>query len=81
MDKIVNYLKPYCSRLNSLYVWEAPSDKGVIDGEKNGVFNVEQRNKLLSEKNMFERNVILKNMLFKKICSIDSEDNEKIIFK
>ena len=81
LDKIVNYLKPYCSRLNSLYVWEPPSDKYLINGENDEIFSVEERNKLLSEKNMFERNVTLKNILSKKIYLTDSPDNKKIIFK
>lgn len=81
LDKIVNYLKPYTYYLNESYIWDTPSEEELLDAVGKGILNAEQFNELISEKNMVERNVILKKRMFEIIASTNSLEFKKIIFK
>jgi len=81
IDKIVDYLKPLSYSLNSSYTWDTPANKEVLEAKEKGVFNSEQCNVLISETNMFERNVVLKKLLCKMLTDASSPETKKVIFK
>ncbi|WP_155241936.1 hypothetical protein [Clostridium pasteurianum] len=81
INKIVNYLKPYSSYLNKSYIWNTPLEMELLDAVENKIFNEIQFNELISEENMFQRNVILKKMICKIILSTNSAETKKKIFK
>lgn len=81
IEKIVNYLKPYTSIIDSSYNWDTPSNEQIIEAEKNQIFSINQGNELIAEKNMFERNVLLKKVLFNNLGSTQSIELKKHIFK
>lgn len=81
LDKIVKYLKPYTYYIDDLYKWSTPSDKDLTDAVEKGILNTEQFTELISEENMFKRNVILKKSIFQIITSTNSSEFKKVIFK
>lgn len=81
IEKIVNYLTPYTSMIDSSYIWDTPSNEQIIEAEKNQIFSIDQSNELIAEKNMFARNVLMKKMLSNNLGSTQSVDLKKYIFK
>lgn len=81
IDKIVDYLKPFSQELISTYFWDTPSDRDMLNAFEDQLFNKEQYETLLSQKNMFTRNVELKKILSVSLSKTESEDIRKKIYK
>lgn len=81
IDKIVAYLKPYTTNINTSYMWDTPANEELLHAKDSGMFNTEQFNVLISEKNMLERNVLLKKILCSILSSTNSSESKKMIFK
>lgn len=81
INMVINYLKPYSYHLDTSYIWDTPNESQLLDAVEKGIFNMTQLNKLISEKNMFERNVILKKMLYTILSATNSPETKKMIFK
>jgi hypothetical protein len=81
IEKIVNYLKPYKLFLKDSYIWNTPSEAELFEAVEKNILNITQYNELISEKNIFERNVILKKILCEILCSEELIENRKKIFK
>lgn len=63
VSKVVDYLTPYKDKLETLYLWDTPSDQHVESLENKGIISEEQAKCLYSAENAFERNVLLKDTL------------------
>lgn len=81
VEKIVEYLLPYTSNLSKSYFWNTPKDAQIIALKENGIIDLDQSNELLLIKNMFIRNVKLKQMLASTITATHSIESKKSIYK
>ena len=61
--KIVECLSPYKEKLATYYNWNTPSDKQINYLKDNGFIGCEQNKLLISEKNIYKRNVLLKEVI------------------